>query len=273
MNVPLGNPVEADHKGLNKEWEVPDHLWSHIPLPNTVAPSFDTCNISRTYELEVRVGLAHGGTGPVRPELMVLPLRIPLRVYSGIKPPPELLRAHAAGRRQSAAIPGQPHLSTQIPQSPQSPTVPQTPATPSYGQTPPQVGSISGPQPIDGDEAPPSYEDAMADDLAPVDGPRRDYNIPDTPERQDSGSTLGGEKGPGIARHPSERLFPQNNIGNHSRGSSFGQTSEDAGIQNRMTGLAIDEDDELGPPLPTRRDTRNGDASACAENSSPKASR
>lgn len=26
------------------------------------------------------------------------------------------------------------------------------------------------------DDAPPSYEDAMADDIAPVDGPRRDYS-------------------------------------------------------------------------------------------------
>ena len=29
---------------------------------------------------------------------------------------------------------------------------------------------------IGGDEAPPSYEDAMADEIGPVDGPRRDYS-------------------------------------------------------------------------------------------------
>lgn len=62
MNMPLGtgdNPV-------GKEWKVDPRFWNSIPLPNTVAPSFDTCNISRTYELEVRVGLAHGAPGSIK---------------------------------------------------------------------------------------------------------------------------------------------------------------------------------------------------------------
>ena len=63
-------------------------------------------------------------------------------------------------------------------------------------------GSSSGqfaPPPADiPDEAPPSYEDAIADDLAPVDGPRRDYHHeqPLTPARTN-------EKGAG-----DDRLFP-----------------------------------------------------------------
>ena len=35
-------------------------LWNQLPLPNTICPSFDTCNISRHYELEVKVGLLWG---------------------------------------------------------------------------------------------------------------------------------------------------------------------------------------------------------------------
>lgn len=45
---------------LGKEWTIDPSLWKGIPLPNTVAPSFETCNISRNYEVEIRVGLQHG---------------------------------------------------------------------------------------------------------------------------------------------------------------------------------------------------------------------
>ena len=38
---------------------------------------------------------------------------------------------------------------------------------------PPQVGVPGAP---DFDDAPPSYEDAMADEMSPADGPRREYS-------------------------------------------------------------------------------------------------
>ncbi len=38
------------------------HPWTRRPLPNSVAPSFVTCNIIRKYELEVRAGIGYGGT-------------------------------------------------------------------------------------------------------------------------------------------------------------------------------------------------------------------
>lgn len=56
VNMRLGKGDDP----VGKEWTVDPSLWKRIPLPNTVAPSFETCNISRTYELEIRVGLAHG---------------------------------------------------------------------------------------------------------------------------------------------------------------------------------------------------------------------
>jgi hypothetical protein len=62
MAIPLGSPEDPE----GKEWKVDNSMWNQIPLPNTVAPSFDTCNISRTYELEVRVGLAHGNVGAIK---------------------------------------------------------------------------------------------------------------------------------------------------------------------------------------------------------------
>ena len=40
--------------------EVDPAMWKQRPLPNTVSPSFNTCNISRRYELEVKAGLSWG---------------------------------------------------------------------------------------------------------------------------------------------------------------------------------------------------------------------
>ena len=51
---------------VGTEWTIPSPLWDNIPLPNTVAPSFEICNISRTYELEVRVGFVHGSGGTMK---------------------------------------------------------------------------------------------------------------------------------------------------------------------------------------------------------------
>lgn len=40
--------------------EVDSSLWKQRPLPKIVSPSFTTCNISRSYELEVKAGLSWG---------------------------------------------------------------------------------------------------------------------------------------------------------------------------------------------------------------------
>jgi hypothetical protein len=62
---------------------------------------------------------------------------------------------------------------------PSRPSVPPRPsstsvARPTYDPLyPPQLGT---PGPASADDAPPSYEDAIADEIGPVDGPRRDYS-------------------------------------------------------------------------------------------------
>lgn len=50
---------------VGKEWTIDPTLWKRTPLPNTVAPSFETCNISRNYEVEIRVGLQRGSKNSV----------------------------------------------------------------------------------------------------------------------------------------------------------------------------------------------------------------
>jgi len=58
LGIPLGSPSDVD----GTETEISKEFWYKHPLPNTVAPTFVTCNISRRYELEVRIGLSYGSS-------------------------------------------------------------------------------------------------------------------------------------------------------------------------------------------------------------------
>lgn len=62
MGIPLGQPGDP----VGTDWTIDSKLWSNLPLPNSVAPSFETCNIERSYELEVRVGMTHGTAGDMK---------------------------------------------------------------------------------------------------------------------------------------------------------------------------------------------------------------
>jgi hypothetical protein len=57
LAIPLWAPSE-------KETMLDSKLWDRLLLPNTVEPSFETCNLRRTYDLEVGVGLGLGYRGP-----------------------------------------------------------------------------------------------------------------------------------------------------------------------------------------------------------------
>lgn len=92
---------------------------------------------------------------------------MPVKVYSGIRPPQALLDAMAATGQVKPTRP-EPAQDPERPPMPPRPAVPPTPAA--FEE--------------DFDEAPPSYEDAMAETIGPVDGPRREYNPPAaTPSR------------------------------------------------------------------------------------------
>ena len=168
-------------------------LWSKVPLPPSVAPSFTTCNLSRWYELEVSVGLSWGSphNTHIRPELTVQPIRLKVDVYSGIAPSPALVNRFMS-QRQSVR-PG-----AQGPQSPRPPAQPPRPGVLPAASAGPSAGVGGGGLELDPgaagpsstqaqaeaapayDEPPPSYEDAMAEDLAPVDGFRQDYHVPES---------------------------------------------------------------------------------------------
>ncbi|KAI9888541.1 MAG: hypothetical protein M1814_006841 [Vezdaea aestivalis] len=212
LNMPLGSPADV----ADTEIALDSKLWNSIPLPNSIAPSFDSCNIRRTYELEVRVGISYGKPGKGTPQQIVLPLRIPVQVYSGIAPPPDLVNRmnNPSALPSSPANLAPPLTPTYPPSAPHTPTYPSYPFPAATGTTnqsylSPQAGPSHGPsqtlyppQLAPGQnaswDAPPSYEDAIANDIAPVDGPRREYGdaAPVQPPR------------PGARSGKGERLFP-----------------------------------------------------------------
>lgn len=171
----------------NKVMSIDRSHWSGIPLPNNVAPSFDTCNISRSYDLHIKVGLLHGLEDQVFPELVVETLVMPVLVYSGIRPPEALLQAMAGHNLPHS--PPRPQIVSTASVSNISPHPPPSSVPPSSGMQPFQTGQTH-PESDFPDEAPPSYEDAVADGIGPVDGPRGFYQM-----QEGGGGTNGGAAG------------------------------------------------------------------------------
>ncbi|EGE00151.1 hypothetical protein TESG_07472 [Trichophyton tonsurans CBS 112818] len=185
----IGLPLGSSNDRAGKEWKLDAEMWNHIPLPSSILPSFETCNLSRTYELEIRVGLAHGPVGSKK-GLIVLPLRMAVQVYSGIAPPQALLDA-MNGQPSKGPIPapvqtpvfgfgpGPSHIPPSQPMAGPGPGPSPIPMNPNIPPPqPPRPSPANHPVLMENFEEapPPSYEDAMADALAPVDGPRHEYN-------------------------------------------------------------------------------------------------
>ncbi|KAH6899779.1 hypothetical protein B0T10DRAFT_5447 [Thelonectria olida] len=179
---------------VGTEVVLPDDIWKNKPLPNTVAPSFATCNLSRRYELEVKLGVSWGKPkkGSRQPQVIYLPLHFSkVEVYSGITPPEQLLEATRTSRPGRATfdnIPPRLPPRTNSVSSPSSSRPPQhaypvhqqqqQPPQPAYDPLyPPQLGPGQTAPPYD--DAPPSYDEAVAENLAgPFDGmqPRPAYS-------------------------------------------------------------------------------------------------
>ncbi|KAF2401807.1 hypothetical protein EJ06DRAFT_528962 [Trichodelitschia bisporula] len=171
LKQPIGSKTDA----IDTETALTKELWYGHKLPNTVSPTFITCNIQRSYELVVSVGLSYGSLKSTYDQFTVKTLRLAVKVFSGIRPPDALLKRMETG-------PERPILS--------GPSVPAgAGAVPPAYQSPAPGPSNAGPAPQNAppyEEAPPSYEDAIALDLPPVSGPRPEYRPPPAPEGGDS---------------------------------------------------------------------------------------
>lgn len=276
MSVPLEHPSQKVN-----QWVVPSRFWDNVPLPPTVAPTFRTCNITRKYELEVRVGLTHGMADGPRPEIIVSPIRLEVEVFSGIRPPRELLERQALSEQGQIYRPSSmnsgdtKHGGHQQYTSPASPLQPspssQLQYAPPSGRPPQSIGDGATQNSIGGD-LPPSYEDAIAGDIAPVDGPRPSGYTADGQHAQqpafnpDSKASLG--------RRVSERLFASNAPGYGSNRSSravsdmsrFGgdivhEEPDELIASTNELDISTPDDAEHRPPLPTRKPSeQQGDA-------------
>lgn len=207
---------------IGTETVVPAALWCDIPLPNTVMPTFATCNLGREYQLEVKLGLSWGkppipekqsnnpffkSKARIDPDNIPQTLHLPLQftnveVYSGLAPPAALVEAMRQGRAAAAAAagaaggrrkslpgtfvmntysrPGPPPSSSQQLQQQQPPQrPPRIPPRPTPQQAatlhqirphdplhPPQLGPGDVNPPYR--DAPPSYDEAMAEATGPV---------------------------------------------------------------------------------------------------------
>ncbi|KOS20511.1 hypothetical protein ESCO_005507 [Escovopsis weberi] len=199
LHIPLGSPDD----GKDHEFEIPRDLWKDRRLPNTVAPSFTTCNLSRRYEIELKIGVSwakpkSGGLLSSSRETfntfqtIYLPLHFAsVSVFSGITPPPELVAAARSVRpgrvtltvgpplpprrhsHSSAAPPpsstasphpqNRPHAHPEQQQQQQQPP-PRPPRQEPDPLYPPQL--LPGQEAPPYDDAPPSYDEAMAENLS-----------------------------------------------------------------------------------------------------------
>lgn len=184
LSIPLTSGPDT---AVGSEVIVSDSLWKDKPLPNTVAPSFVTCNLSRRYEMELKLGVCWGkaksGFISNHPQTIYLPLHFAsVEVFSGVTPPAELVEAiknHARPGRATLSTP--PRLPPRTNSTPASPITPQNqnqtqsqrppmphrpPQDPLY---PPQLQPGQSVPPYD--DAPPSYDEAVAENLSgPFDG-------------------------------------------------------------------------------------------------------
>lgn len=172
MSIPLGSPTDP----VETEIPINPEYWSGKPIPNTVPPTFQTCNLSRFYELEVRVGIGYGSYKQGEDQLVVLPLRLPVKVYSGIAPPKALLEAALTGEAGKTANLGVP------PPQAQRPHTPTTSSHAGFAGPSASPNATVRPQSDSFEAPPPTYEEAVGQDLPPINGYRGVYQPPPVPE-------------------------------------------------------------------------------------------
>ncbi|KAF3094060.1 hypothetical protein TWF569_011048 [Orbilia oligospora] len=204
LAIPIGHP----NSPVGEELEAESSAWSQWTFPSSVQPSFVTCNIRRKYDLEISVGVSLG----LQPQFEVVSLIMPVEVFSGIRPPPQLQLLSSQRRRPlntsppkeakgpqtatASALSTMPVVSTISPAPSSSPSSTKLPplqtninantATPvEYPFSPIQVADGTPPgtfvatnSPASAvDDLPPTYDEATAVNVGPVSGPRREFQL------------------------------------------------------------------------------------------------
>jgi hypothetical protein len=167
LNTELGEVGDL----ANTTSEISKSYWENYRLPDSICPSFRTCNIERSYEVVATLGLTYGTTSPGMDQFVSLRLRHKIEIYSGIAPPPELL--NRTQRRPTGPIGPSVPLRRPVPPVQQGSAFHNAPPTPT-------AADMNAPLQDEYGDAPPSYEDAIADNLPALEaGPRNGYRPPE----------------------------------------------------------------------------------------------
>ncbi|GAO48935.1 hypothetical protein G7K_3097-t1 [Saitoella complicata NRRL Y-17804] len=167
-----GHPVKQTH-ALKLPTPHPLHtsgartLTMKVMLPDSVVPTFRTCNLERGYVLEVTVMVE--SAGQVSPVTLVMGIQ----VFSGMKPPAGLVARDRNGKAQAAAPAyplrpatgsGKEGLSPALPERP-----PPMPARPSQQGKAAEAAAETQAVPVDNVEAevqlPPTYDEVLTERL------------------------------------------------------------------------------------------------------------
>ncbi|KAE9372868.1 hypothetical protein N431DRAFT_376141, partial [Stipitochalara longipes BDJ] len=77
LAIPIWRPSE-------KETVLESKLWDQLQFPHAIEPSFETCNLRRSYDLEVGLGLGYSSAQNARAQSIFVPLRFQVEIFSGI---------------------------------------------------------------------------------------------------------------------------------------------------------------------------------------------
>ncbi|PYI02497.1 hypothetical protein BO78DRAFT_422542 [Aspergillus sclerotiicarbonarius CBS 121057] len=75
----LDQPIYLSETPLGTTMCVSDDLWAGQSLPAAITPNFETCNIQRSYKLEIRLGL---NSGLERAETRILEVQFPVYIVA-----------------------------------------------------------------------------------------------------------------------------------------------------------------------------------------------
>jgi len=203
MNAPIS------FKEGGTEAFIDSSLWRGLPIPSNLPPTFETCNLSRSYELIVRAGI--GYEAQMQGQHTVMELRLPFQLFSGIRPPAELLEAmtRSSGmtgpirnpplppRNEKTGLAAAASLRRPVPHAHPQPQqqIPQPAAAPNGNHMQPAPLPPRLDDPPQYSEAPPSYEDAIADTMPSVQTDHRPQYAPPPPEQADSLLSAGEKRG------------------------------------------------------------------------------
>ncbi|OAG17026.1 hypothetical protein CC77DRAFT_1098047 [Alternaria alternata] len=82
----LGLPVLHYSESVGTEKYIDRSLWEGEALPDTIVPSFDSCGLARRYELDISMGFQCRDTKDQAGRILLVQLRTPVHVSSGIRP-------------------------------------------------------------------------------------------------------------------------------------------------------------------------------------------